>query len=311
MSHPLRLDGDVVLVTGAGRGLGESYARYIAKLGAHVIVNDLGVDTDGTGRSGAPARAVADAIVADGGSASSDHSDVASAAEARALVARIIADHGRIDAVINNAGNFPAPADIADTPFEAFESTWYSHLGSTLHLCQAILPHMRAANYGRIVNTNSTQSLYGGTTSPAYAAAKGAVQGLTLSIAGALRGSGVTANCLSPGAFTRMVDRTERPPEFTASLRRNLAPGLVAPLAAWLCHRDCTENGAVLQGMAGWFSRTLTGDLAGFWDFDPTIESVAQGLAALSGAGAIEGAADSSSHAARIVALADARRNAA
>lgn len=304
----MRLDGHIVLVSGAGRGLGESYARYLASIGAHVVVNDLGVTVDGAERSSGPAMHVADAIVAAGGSASADTSDVTDPEAVRALIADIVDRHGRLDAVISNAGNFLPANDFAETGFADFERLWRSHFGSSYQLCRAALPHMRARGYGRIVTTGSTQGLYGNPLSAAYASAKGAVQALTLSIAASLRGTGVTANCLSPGAFTRMVDSTERPPEFTAALKRNLAPGLVAPLAAWLCHPDCTENGAIFQGMAGWFSRTRIGDDVGFWDLAPTIESVAAGFATLPVDGPITAAADSSAHAAAIMTRADALR---
>jgi NAD(P)-dependent dehydrogenase (short-subunit alcohol dehydrogenase family) len=304
----LRLDGAVVLITGAARGLGESYARHIAELGAHVIVNDLGVSMTGEGRSPAPAEAAVAAIVAAGGSASADASDVSSPEEADALIKRVIAAHGRIDALINNAGNFLPPADFADTSLAEFETVWRSHCGGTYNLCRTVLPHMRAADSGRIVNTCSTQGLYGGAASAAYASAKGAVQGLTLSLAAAVRGSNVAVNGISPGAFTRMVDITERPPEFTAALRRNLSPDLVAPVVAWLCHPACTDNGAIVQAMAGWVSRSVIGDLEGFWDFTPTIDSVARGLQSLPLDGTVVRATDSSAHAAAIVGLADVRR---
>ncbi len=303
-----RLDGRIVLITGAGGGLGRAYARYIAGLGAHVIVNDLGVAMDDSGRSPVPAEEAVAEIAAAGGSASADTSDVTSPDESAALVARLIADHGRIDALINNAGNFLPPKPFVETTLDEFERVWRSHCGGTYNLCRAVLPHMQAANAGRIVNTCSTQGLYGAAPSAAYASAKAAVTGLTLSIAAAVRGSNVAANCLSPGAFTRMVDATERPPAYTEALRRNLSPDLAAPVAAWLCHPDCPDNGAIVQAFAGWISYTRIGDLDGFWDFAPTIDSVAAGLAALPADSPVTGAADTASHAAAIIARAETRR---
>ena len=304
----LRLDGRIILITGAGRGLGESYARHIAAIGAHVIVNDLGVGVDGTERSSEPANAAVETIQAAGGKASADVSDISSPEEANALIDRILAEHGRIDALVNNAGMFLVPRPFAETTLADFERVWRSHFGGSYNLCRAVLPHMQAKGFGRIVNTVSTQGLYGGAQTGAYSSAKAAVQGLTVSLAIELRGSGVAVNAISPGAFTRMVDAAARPPELTEALKLNLAPDLVAPAVAWLCHPECRENGAIIQAMSGWFSRTNIGDLDGFWDFNPTIESVSAGLSALPLTGPIRTAHSSSTHAQHIVAQADAAR---
>ncbi|ARR55809.1 short-chain dehydrogenase [Rhizorhabdus wittichii DC-6] len=303
-----RLDGRVILITGAGRGLGESYARHLAGLGAQVIVNDLGAGMADGERSPLPARRVAEAIRAAGGRASDDMSDIADPREAEALVERIVEVHGRIDALVNNAGNFLPPAPFAETALADFERTWRIHLGGTYNLCRAALPHMTGQGFGRIVNTISTQGLYGGVGTAAYASAKAAVQGLTASLAADHRGSDVRINAISPGAFTRMVDAGNRPAAFTEALKRNLPADLVAPAVAWLCHPACAENGALIQAMSGWFSRTIIGDLDGFWDFAPSIDSVARGLAALPATGPVRAADSSAAHAQSIIARAEAAR---
>nr|WP_047169050.1 SDR family NAD(P)-dependent oxidoreductase [Sphingomonas sp. Y57] len=308
VAQAYRLDGQVILVTGAGRGLGESYARHLAGLGAHVIVNDLGAGMADAGGSPLPARTVAEAIRAAGGRASDDMTDIADPHEATALVERIVEVHGRIDALVNNAGNFLPPTPFPETTFADFERTWRIHLGGTCNLCRAALPHMAARGFGRIVNTISTKGLYGGTGTAAYASAKAAVQGLTAALAADYRGTDIRINAISPGAFTRMVDAGERPAAFTEALKRNLPADLVAPAIAWLCHPACGENGALIQAMAGWFSRTVIGDLDGFWDFAPSIESVARGLAALPADGPVRAADSSAAHAQSIITRAEAVR---
>ncbi|QGZ93776.1 SDR family NAD(P)-dependent oxidoreductase [Terricaulis silvestris] len=308
MSARIRFDGKVVLVTGAGRGLGRAYAFQLARRGAHVLVNDLGVDREGKGRSKEPAQAVVDEIIAEGGAASPDVSDVASPEEASALIDDALREYGRVDAVINNAGIFLPPKAFADTTLEEFERVWRNHCGGAYNICKAVLPSMLAANAGRIVNTCSIQGLYGAATSAAYASAKGAVQGLTLSIAAAVRGTGVGANAISPGGYTRMLEDDTREPAFVSMLQRNLDPDLAAPVALWLCHGSCTENGEIFQAYGGRVSRSVIGELDGFWNMAPTPETIASGVAAMRADGPVIRAPDSASRARAVFEEAEKRR---
>jgi 3-hydroxyacyl-CoA dehydrogenase/3a,7a,12a-trihydroxy-5b-cholest-24-enoyl-CoA hydratase len=277
----LRFDGQAVIVTGAARGLGLSYARLLAARGARLVINDLGVALDGTGGSDGPAREAAEQIRSAGGHAVADASDAATEAGANALVETCMREWGRIDAVINNAGNFLGQRPLQDIRFDDFATLWRVHMGSTYYVCQAVLPHFRRAGGGRIVNSSSNQALYGAPGSADYAAAKGAVMAFTLSLAAATRDSNIRVNLISPGAYTRMVSGDVRSPEFTRKLESGLDAALAAPAAVWLCHPDCRSHGEIIEAYAGRFTRAVIGELPGCWDFNPTLESVAEGLETL------------------------------
>ena len=281
MTETLRFDGRVVIVTGAGRGIGRSYAEALSARGAKVVVNDLGVAPDGSEPSATPADETVETIRHAGGVAIADHSDVAEESGATALIARGLAKWGRIDAVINNAGIFIGMRPFVETSLDEFARVWRVHLGGTYNVCKAVLPHFLAADAGRIVNSCSVQGLYGAATSADYASAKGAVQALTLSLAASVADTGIAVNAISPGGFTRMVSGGVRDAELTAMLESNLPPELAAPVALWLCHPNCTVNGRIFQAYAGRVSETVIGERPGFWDFDLTPEAVAAGMAGL------------------------------
>jgi 3-hydroxyacyl-CoA dehydrogenase/3a,7a,12a-trihydroxy-5b-cholest-24-enoyl-CoA hydratase len=236
---------------------------------------------DGTGGSEAPAREAAEQIRREGGEAVADASDVATEAGAQAVVQTCLRAWGRVDAVINNAGNFLGQRPVQDIKFDDLLALWRVHMGSTYYVCQAVLPHFQRAGGGRIVNSSSNQALYGGPGSADYAAAKGAVMAFTLSLAAATRDSNIRVNLISPGAYTRMVSGDVRSAEFTRKLETGLDAALAAPAAAWLCHPDCRSHGEIIEAYAGRFTRAVIGELPGFWDFHPTLESVARGLEAL------------------------------
>ncbi|MEV6245169.1 3-oxoacyl-ACP reductase [Streptomyces sp. NPDC051742] len=240
----LPLEGLSAIVTGAGRGLGRAEALELARLGAAVVVNDYGQPgRDGSGAaSAAPAVEVAAEIRAAGGRAVAHLGDVSDFETARALVDLAVAEFGKLDVLVNNAGI------LRDRMvFSMSEDEWDSvvrvHLKGHFNTTHFAAVHWRgrakageAGVYGRIVNTSSEAFLAGSAGQPNYAAAKGGIVGLTTSTALALARYGVTANAICPRARTRMTEdvfASFAEPEAEGELDP-LSPEHVAPLVGYL-----------------------------------------------------------------------------
>jgi NAD(P)-dependent dehydrogenase (short-subunit alcohol dehydrogenase family) len=261
----LRFDGRVAVVTGAGRGLGAAYARLLAARGAQVVVNDLGSSMGGDGADAGPASAVVDEIAGAGGTAVADTNDVSTEAGADALVATAIDRFGRVDVVLNNAGIMRWQG-LPDLDGADMAKHWAVHVGGAFNTTRAAWPHLTGAGDGRVVTTTSS-GIFGLPDNTAYATAKGGVIGLTRSLAAAGAAHGVKVNAIAPGAFTRMAGRGEAPPE--------MAPELVAPMAAYLAHRDCPVTGEIFAAGFGRFARVFIAQAEGYVaPGSPTVEDV-------------------------------------
>ena len=264
-----RFEGRVAVVTGAGRGIGRAYARLLAERGASVVVNDLGASTGGSGADTAPATGAADEIVAAGGTAVADPHDVSTTDGAGALIDTAIERFGRIDVLVNNAGIIRW-AGMPDVDADNLARHLDVHVGGSFNTVRAAWPHLVDQGYGRIVNTTSA-GLFGLPNNTSYATAKGAVIGLTRSLATAGTAHGITANCIAPGAMTRMAgpvsDETDT----------RMSPELVAPMVALLAHEECPVTGEVYAAGFGRFARIFIGMAPGYVHEGsvPTIEDVA------------------------------------
>ena len=173
----IRFDDRVAIVTGAAAGLGRSHALGLAARGAKVVVNDFGGDVHGTGGSSAPAERVAEEIRAAGGEAIAHGADVSNPVQVADMVERTLERWGRIDILLNNAGIL-RDASFAKCTLADFRTVLDVHLFGTAVCCHAVWPHMRAANYGRILVTTSTSGLYGNFGQSNYGAAKAGLVGL-------------------------------------------------------------------------------------------------------------------------------------
>jgi NAD(P)-dependent dehydrogenase (short-subunit alcohol dehydrogenase family) len=277
----LRFDGRVAIVTGAGRGIGREHALLLGARGAVVVVNDLGSERDGTGVSSGPAAEVAAEIVAAGGQALANSDSVADEAGAAAIVDAAVDTFGRVDVVVNNAGNFSQRAfdDLTIGEFQAMVDV--HHLGTVL-VTKAAWPHMVLAGYGRIVNTVSAAML-GMDGMTHYGAAKGAVFGFTRGLAMEAAPHGIRVNAIAPGAATRMGEDMEKtmPPEVVEQLRAALSPRLVAPAMAFLAHESCELNGEVLNVSGGNVGRLWCVQSAGYTSADLTPEGIAANIDAI------------------------------
>jgi len=276
----MRFDGQVVIVTGAGRGIGRGHARLLAARGAAVVVNDAGVNSDGAGGSLEPAQAVVAEIAAAGGRAIASTASVATEAGARDIVAAAIDHFGRLDAVINNAGIYVGEA------IDAFDAACFRRhleihvLGSALVL-RAAWPHL-AASRGRVVNTMSA-SLFGSSEYGAYIAAKGGVLGLTRALAVEGRAAGIKVNCIAPAAATRLM--FESMPGISEDVaehfRTLMPPDAIAPVAAYLAHADCAISGECLAVGGGRVTRYILGETPGITRPSLTPEIIRDELAAI------------------------------
>lgn len=221
-----------------------------------MVVNDLGASMEGDGADATPAAAVVAEIAAAGGAAVADGSDISTVEGGTAVVQRALDEFGRIDVVVNNAGIVrwagPPEADAAN-----LAAHLDVHVGGAFHTTRAAWSHFVEQGYGRIVMTTSS-GLFGLPNNLSYAAAKGAVIGLTRSLAVAGRKHGIKVNAIAPAAQTRMAG----PPVGDAETA--MAAELVAPMAAYLAHETCPVNGEIYAAGAGRFARIFIGSTPGY-----------------------------------------------
>ena len=283
----LRFDGRVVIVTGAGRGVGRSHALLLASRGAAVVVADYGGEIDGSGSSAQPALEVAHEVTAAGGTAVACYASVAEVQGAAEIVATAVEEFGRLDAVVNNAG-ISDKHEFADLSLEQFRRMMSVHFFGTLNMTQAAWPHFLAAGYGRFVNTMSEGSLGAQGQLTSYGAAKGAVWAFTRTLAAECVPFGIRANAVSPRANTRMaIDGAvakarggEVPPEVWTVMER-MKPDLVSPVAAYLAHESCELNGEVIIAGGGDVARLCPTVTNGIRREGLTIEDVAGNVDAI------------------------------
>ncbi|WP_299032136.1 SDR family NAD(P)-dependent oxidoreductase [uncultured Sulfitobacter sp.] len=245
----IRFDGRVAIVTGAGVGLGRSHALGLASRGARVVVNDLGVSRDGTGRSSDAAEAVVAEIKAMGGDAITHGADVSDEAAVKDMVAQAMDAWGRIDICVNNAGIL-MDKTFAKMDMAAFRKVVDVHLIGSANVAHACWPIMREQKYGRIVLTSSASGLYGNFGQSNYGAAKAAMLGLmnVLHMEGAR--DNIRVNTLAPTAATRMT--ADLLPEEAQEL---LAPETITPGLLYLVSEDGPSQ-VILGAGAGSYAET-------------------------------------------------------
>jgi NAD(P)-dependent dehydrogenase (short-subunit alcohol dehydrogenase family) len=276
----------VAVVTGAGRGIGRSYAMLLAERGAKVVVNDLGGSTAGVGLDPAPAATVAEEIRSAGGISIPDSNDVSTVAGGQSLIDAAVAEFGRIDIVVNNAGNIIF-GGLPEVDADNIQRHLAVHVMGSFNTTRAAWPHMLERNYGRIVLTTST-GMFGLPDNLGYAIAKSSMIGMAKSMSVSAGEHDIKINVIAPNAMTRMGGE---PSEGMDALKRQqspearaLDPALVAPLVAYLAHEACDVSGEIYVGGGGRFARAFVAVSEGYLMGDPdkaTIEDVAENWAAI------------------------------
>ncbi|HZR83685.1 MAG TPA: SDR family oxidoreductase [Candidatus Binatia bacterium] len=254
----IRFDGRVAVITGAGGGLGRTYALELARRGASVVVNDLGGSTDGTGASQSAADRTVGEIRAAGGKAVASYDSVSTPEGGEAIVKKALGEFGRCDIVVNNAGVLRDktfgkmdPADL-DVVVDV-------HLRGAFHVTWPAFRAMKEKGYGRIVFTASAAGIFGNFGQTNYGAAKMGLVGLSnvLAIEGAKYG--IKSNVIAPIAKTRMTE------ELLGPMAEHVKPELVTPLVTYLCSEACEVSHEIYSVGGGRYARIFIGLTPGWF----------------------------------------------
>ncbi|HEX5267345.1 MAG TPA: SDR family oxidoreductase [Acidimicrobiales bacterium] len=250
-------EGRIVIVTGAGRGIGRGHALEFARQGAKVVVNDLGAEVDGTGSSTGPAGEVVEEIRGMGGEAVANGDDVSDWEGAQRLINTAVESFGGLDVLVNNAGIL-RDRMLVNMTAEEWDAVMKVHLRGTFAPARWAATYWRErakeghTNDARIINTSSSSGIYGNPGQTNYGAAKAGIASFTIIAAMELARYGVTVNAIAPGALTRMTEglgapRAEaKPEEFDAR-----APENVAPLVVWLASPEAASITGRVFNVAG------------------------------------------------------------
>ena len=252
----IRFDDQVVIVTGAGNGLGKCHALEFARRGAKVVVNDLGGARDGSGASGDAASEVVRQIESDGGQAMANGANVADAGQVEAMVAEVLEKWGRVDVLVNNAGILRdktfVKMDLSD-----FQLVLDVHLRGSVNCTKAVWALMKEQQYGRVVMTSSSSGIYGNFGQTNYGAAKMGLVGFMNSLALEGQKYGIHVNALAPIAATRMTE--DLMPENVLAL---LQPESVTPAVVFMASKEAPTRQIIAAG-AGVFARIVIQETPG------------------------------------------------
>ncbi|WP_205875852.1 SDR family NAD(P)-dependent oxidoreductase [Mycobacterium camsae] len=260
----------VVVVTGAGGGLGRQYALALAREGASVVVNDLGGARDGTGGGSAMADQVVAEIRDGGGRAVANYDSVAEADGAANIIKTALDEFGAVHGVVSNAGIL-RDGTFHKMTSENWDAVLKVHLYGGYNVIRAAWPHFREQSFGRVVVATSTSGLFGNFGQTNYGAAKLGLVGLinTLALEGAKYN--IHANAVAPIAATRMTEDI-----MPKEVLEKLTPEFVAPVVAYLCTEECPDNASVFVVGGGKVQRVaLFGNEGANFDTPPTVQDVA------------------------------------
>jgi NAD(P)-dependent dehydrogenase (short-subunit alcohol dehydrogenase family) len=261
----------VVVVTGAGGGLGREYALTLAREGAAVVVNDLGGSRDGTGSGSAMADQVVDEIKAAGGRAAANYDSVADPEGAENIIKTAIDAFGKIDGVVSNAGIL-RDGTFHKMTYENWDSVLKVHLYGGYNVIRAAWPHFREQSFGRVVVATSTSGLFGNFGQANYGAAKLGLVGLINTLAQEGAKYNIKTNAIAPIAATRMTEDI-LPPE----VLKNLTPEFVAPVVAHLCTEELTDTDSIFIVGGGKVQRTALFQNDGVtFSSPPSVDDIAE-----------------------------------